>query len=145
MQIPRNPSKILSVISECKHIRSISIFYVCLSSLKKLAATDSYMQSAGFTETRSHLPLKNLAKPTKLRYIDECPHFVYSMLGCVIFASECNSFLFSLISSHYSIQVSNHLLQLFYQLFLLVQILLLSPNFYQLMLLFLLLKFPNCL
>ena len=38
------------------------------------------MQSAGFTETRSHPLLQNLAKAPKLRYQEEHPHFVYSML-----------------------------------------------------------------
>jgi len=37
------------------------------------------MQSAGFTETRSHPPIQNLAKTPKLRYQAELPHFVYSM------------------------------------------------------------------
>ncbi len=38
------------------------------------------MQSAGFTETRSHPPIQNLAKVPKLRYQAEHPHFVYSLL-----------------------------------------------------------------
>ena len=46
------------------------------------------MQSAGFSETRSHrvrpLPdptIQNLAKAPKLRCKEEYPHFVYSLLG----------------------------------------------------------------
>jgi len=46
-----------------------------------LALTNSYMQSAGFTGTRSHPPIQNLAKAPKLRYQAESPHFVYSLLG----------------------------------------------------------------
>ena len=45
------------------------------------AQTYSYMQSAGFTETRSHPPIQNLAKAPKLRLQAEHPHFVYSLLG----------------------------------------------------------------
>ena len=41
------------------------------------------MQSAGFTETRSHPPLQNFANPPKLRCRDEYPHFVYSVLALV--------------------------------------------------------------
>ena len=39
------------------------------------------MQSAGFTVTRSHPPIQNLAKAPKLRRQAEHPHFVYSLLA----------------------------------------------------------------
>ena len=38
------------------------------------------MQSAGFTETRSHPPIQKLAKASKLRCQAGRPHFVYSLL-----------------------------------------------------------------
>ena len=55
------------------------------------------MQSAGFSETRSHPPLQNFAKAPKLRRQDEYPHFVYSML--------CAGFYFSFIISSKEIMV----------------------------------------
>ena len=39
------------------------------------------MQSAGFTEMRSHPPIQNLAKALKLKCQAEHPHFVYSLLA----------------------------------------------------------------
>jgi hypothetical protein len=39
------------------------------------------MQSAGFTEMRSHPPIQNFAIAPKLRCQAEHPHFVYSLLG----------------------------------------------------------------
>jgi hypothetical protein len=41
----------------------------------------SYMQSAGFSEMRTHPLIQNLAKVPELRYQAEYPHFVYSMLN----------------------------------------------------------------
>jgi len=51
--------------------------------------TESYMQSAGFSETRSHRPLQNLAKASKLRCQAEHPHFVYSLLCFRALLSGC--------------------------------------------------------
>ena len=43
------------------------------------------MQSAGLTETRSYPPIQNLAEASILRYQEEHPHFVYSLLAPVDF------------------------------------------------------------
>jgi len=44
------------------------------------------MRRAGFSETRSHPPILNLAKAPKLKYQAEHPHFVYSLLPPVHFS-----------------------------------------------------------
>jgi len=43
------------------------------------------MQSAGFTETRTHPPIQNLPNAPELRCQAEYPHFVYSLLAPVDF------------------------------------------------------------
>ena len=63
-----------------KFIRLLTLYLV-------LATTNSYMQSAGLTETRSHPPIQNSAKASKLRYQEEHPHFVYSLLGAVYYSN----------------------------------------------------------
>ena len=74
------------------------------------------MQSAGFTETRSHPPIQNLAKASKHRCQAENPHFVYSLLpagifyqypnilrNSFLFDSNCLSIRFSIDFDHFAI------------------------------------------
>jgi len=56
------------------------------------------MQSAGFTETRSHPPIQNLAKVPKLRCQAEQPHFVYSLLAGVRYLILSINILFLLLA-----------------------------------------------
>ena len=65
------------------------------------------MQSAGFTETRSHHPIQNLAKASKLRCQTEYPRFVYSLLAPVdfLFSFSVISKLIIIFSSTSSIEI----------------------------------------